>query len=395
MPKMSNIYQDKKSLKWYFVANLGYDEYGKRVRHWGRGYSTQKEAKQAYDEYMNNYSNTAVKKNSTMSYKEFYETYFKPDYKRSVRQRTYENRISSMDIHFAYFFNRKLKDINAPMMKKWQNVLSEKYSNPYIRNVYGLFQKSLDLAVMLGLVQKNIAKQVGNVKKVKNKVDFWTKEEFEKVIATFDTTDYFEQYSFTIIWLLFMTGLRLGEAQALEWQDVDLTENTLSVNKSMYYKSANEFYITDPKTRASNRLIALDVDTIAYLKSWKAIQEKNCPSKYVLSYNGLPINRSTSYHIIQRHSKLANVHKIKTHALRHSHASLLISLGENPLVIRDRLGHEDIQTTLGTYGHLYPNINKEVAHRLTNIIKVDKVENPTRKLISNQYIKRSKEDQDV
>ena len=115
MPKMSNIYQDKKSLKWYFVANLGYDEYGKRVRHWGRGYSTQKEAKQAYDEYMNNYSNTAVKKNSTMSYKEFYETYFKPDYKRSVRQRTYENRISSMDIHFAYFFNRKLKDINAPM----------------------------------------------------------------------------------------------------------------------------------------------------------------------------------------------------------------------------------------------------------------------------------------
>ena len=48
MPKMSNIYQDKKSLKWYFVANLGYDEYGKRVRHWGRGYSTQKEAKQAY-----------------------------------------------------------------------------------------------------------------------------------------------------------------------------------------------------------------------------------------------------------------------------------------------------------------------------------------------------------
>ena len=92
---------------------------------------------------------------------------------------------------------------------------------------------------------------------------------------------------------------------------------------------------------------------------------------------------------------MANVHKIKTHALRHSHASLLISLGENPLVIRDRLGHEDIQTTLGTYGHLYPNINKEVAHRLTNIIKVDKVENPTRKLISNQYIKRSKEDQDV
>ena len=43
------------------------------------------------------------------------------------------------------------------------------------------------------------------------------------------------------------------------------------------------------------------------------------------------------------------------------HASLLISLGENALVVRDRLGHEDIETTLGTYGHLYPNTNRAVA----------------------------------
>jgi hypothetical protein len=54
MPKISNVYQDKKNKKWYFVANLGYDEHGKRVQHWGRGYITQKEAKEAYDDYMVN-----------------------------------------------------------------------------------------------------------------------------------------------------------------------------------------------------------------------------------------------------------------------------------------------------------------------------------------------------
>ena len=74
MPKISNIYQDKKSGKWYFVANLGYDEKGKRIRHWGRGYNTQREAKRGYDDYMNDFSDSAIKKNSTMSYKEFYET---------------------------------------------------------------------------------------------------------------------------------------------------------------------------------------------------------------------------------------------------------------------------------------------------------------------------------
>lgn len=388
MPKISNVYQDKKSGKWYFVANLGYDEKGNRNRHWGRGYNSQREAKRAYDDYMNDFSDTAIKKNSTMSFKEFYETYFKPDYKRSVKSRTYENRVSSMDIHFAYFFNRKLKDITPPIIKKWQNILSENYSSAYIRNIYGLFQKSLDLAVTLGLLNKNVAKQVGNVKKVKKKVDFWTKDEFEKVIATFDLSDYHEYFSFVLIWLLFMTGLRFGEAQALEWEkDIDFENRTLRVNKPMYYKNASEYYLTEPKTKASNRVIALDDDTVKLLKQWKTLQTKNIPSKYVLSYNGLPTNKSATYHVITRHSKLASVHRIKAHALRHSHASLLISMGENALVVRDRLGHEDIQTTLGTYGHLYENANKEVARKLTNIIDIPKA-NVTRKLITNQYIKR-------
>ena len=256
MPKISNVYLDKKRKTWYFVASLGFDESGKRLQHWERGFKTQKEAKDAYDRYMNDFSKSAVKINSTMSYKEFYDTYFEPDYKRSVKKRTYENRISSMRIHFAYFYNTKLKDINAPMMKKWQNSLAENYSNAYIRNIYGLFQKSLDLAVKLGLLNKNVAKQVGNVKKQKKKIDFWTQNEFEKVISTFDISDYYEHYTFIIIWLLFMTGLRLGEAQALEWTDIDFENKTLTVSKSMYYKSANEFYVTEPKTRAGNRTIA-------------------------------------------------------------------------------------------------------------------------------------------
>ncbi|HFQ4762888.1 TPA: replication initiator protein A, partial [Staphylococcus aureus] len=46
----------------------------------------------------------------------------------------------------------------------------------------------------------------------------------------------------------------------------------------------------------------------------------------------------------------------------------LISMGENPLIIKDRLGHEDIETTLGTYGHLYPNSNFEVANKLNGAI---------------------------
>lgn len=369
MPKISNVYLDKKSNRWYFVANLGYDENGNRVRYWGRGFSSQKEAKKAYDEYMNDYSKTSVKINSTMSYQEFYNTYYLPHYKQTVRISTYENRVVSMNKHFKFFFKRKLKDINAPIIKKWQNTLVNKYSRGYTRSIYGSFQKTLDLAVTLGLLQKNIAQQVGNVKKIKTKVDFWTVDEFKRFITQFDKNIYYEHYSFIVIWFLFMTGLRFGEAQALKWEDIDFKKKLVTINKSMYYKNAQVYYITETKTISSNRMITLDNKTLDNLKQWKLVQSENCPSNYVLSYNGIPINKHAPKHIIDNNYKSVGVHRIKVHALRHSHASMLISMQESALVIKERLGHEDIETTLGTYGHLYPNYNKEVASKIDKLFE--------------------------
>ena len=64
-------------------------------------------------------------------------------------------------------------------------------------------------------------------------------------------------------------------------------------------------------------------------------------------------------------------------------------MGENPLIIKERLGHEKIQTTLGTYGHLYPNSNYEVATKLTGIMKytpaVESVVNATHNQFTADY----------
>lgn len=72
MPKVNNVYQNKKILKCYFVANLGYDNTGNRVRYWGSSFSTQKKSKKAYDDYMNYHRKSTVKLNSTMNYKDFF-----------------------------------------------------------------------------------------------------------------------------------------------------------------------------------------------------------------------------------------------------------------------------------------------------------------------------------
>ena len=67
--------------------------------------------------------------------------------------------------------------------------------------------------------------------------------------------------------------------------------------------------------------------------------------------------------------KLSGVKKIRIHDLRHSHASLLIELGFTPKEIAERLGHENIETTLNTYSHLYPNKQERMADRLESFYR--------------------------
>ena len=79
--------------------------------------------------------------------------------------------------------------------------------------------------------------------------------------------------------------------------------------------------------------------------------------------------KSYLHYEIKRGCKASGVKQIRVHDIRHSHASLLIELGFSPLLISERLGHENIETTLSVYSHLYPNKQSEVAEKLSNLIK--------------------------
>ncbi|GGD00342.1 site-specific integrase [Enterococcus wangshanyuanii] len=387
---MVNFKKDKRG-KYYFTASLGFDSVtGKRIQKMRSGFNTVKEAREAYAEIISNFGKSAYSQNSTMLFEEFLNTIFLPYYKGRVKERTYTNRLNAIKMHFSFFFKMKLTGIKPIHIQKWQNELSENYENSYIRNIFGLFQMSLDRAVVLGMIPSNPAKVVGNVKKSKKEIDFWTKEEFEKVVKTFYIEDYYQHFSFICIWLLFMTGMRIGEATALTWDNVNLDEKFLQVKKSLYYKNADTYEFVEPKTRASIRTIYLDDDTVHFLRDWKNRQDEMGGIKFVLSYNSVPTQKHTVRYIIKRHAKLAEVHDVRIHALRHSHASLLISMGKNALLIKERLGHEDVQTTLGTYGHLYPNSSNEIADDLKGMVNVEFTNQNIAPEVTNQFTKEVK-----
>lgn len=355
---------------YYFRANLGYDAVtGKQIQKYRSGFSTKKEARAEYSKLILAAEKGLAMEKKQPSFKQFIEEIYLPWYKTQVKESTYKNRLNTIEKHFKFFYRKKVNEIEPIHVQTWQLKLAKDYSPNYVRIIQGMLSLAFDRAIILGLAKKNPARMVGNIKSKKVKVDFWTLEEFQKVISLLYKGDYYEHYLFICFWLLFTTGLRIGEAAALQWEDIDFESGIISVTKTLYYKSMNEYTFVDPKTSASIRTVVIDKDTIRELKDWMEVQKKvlkDC--NFVLSYSGIPTSKHTLPRALEKLAGLAGVHRIKIHALRHSHVALLISMGVNPLIVKDRLGHEKIQTTLGTYGHLYPNSNFEVAKMLGGII---------------------------
>lgn len=355
---------------YYFRANLGYDAVtGKQIQKYRSGFSTKKEARAEYSKLILAAEEGLAMEKKQPSFKQFVEEIYLPWYKTQVKESTYKNRLNTIEKHFKFFYRKKVNEIEPIHVQTWQLKLAKDYSPNYVRIIQGMLSLAFDRAIILGLAKKNPARMVGNIKSKKVKVDFWTLEEFQKVISLLYKGDYYEHYLFICFWLLFTTGLRIGEAAALQWEDIDFESGIISVTKTLYYKSMNEYKFVDPKTSASIRTVVIDEDTIRELKDWMEVQKKvlkDC--NFVLSYSGIPTSKHTLPRALEKLAGLAGVHRIKIHALRHSHVALLISMGVNPLIVKDRLGHEKIQTTLGTYGHLYPNSNFEVAKMLGGII---------------------------
>lgn len=373
MAKIQGIYQDKKTKKWFFSASLGADATtGRRIQKVKRGFKTQREAYEARINLLKEAPDIGQLSNNQMTYLQFVEEVYIPEYENRVEETTFRSRAAALNKVKNHFGKKKVRDITALEIQQWKSSLIKNYSQNYARIIYLLFSNSLDLAVKLGMVNKNRAKQVGSISKGKTKVDFWTKSDFERVLATFNLNIYYQHYSFVMLWVYFMTGLRVNEATALTWErDVDLDNRTLTVNYSLRMNNVNDWEFGPTKTSGSQRTIALDRDTIKILKDWKERQQAIGEIDFVFSYNGNPSVKNSIRCILRRHARMAGVKAIQLKGLRHSHVSLLINeQNVNPLIIKERLGHEDIKTTLGTYSHLYDNTNFEVAEKLCGIFEL-------------------------
>ncbi|KKF91802.1 site-specific integrase [Lactococcus petauri] len=233
----------------------------------------------------------------------------------------------------------------------------------------------LDYGIQLGAIDSNPAKQVIPPKlkaRTSQKIKYFDNGELKKFLKYLDNleTTAENQRIATLYKLLLATGLRVGEALALNWSDIDFKDNYINVSKTIVQKSRS--IQNTPKTKESGRVIFLDDSTVHILKEWKRTQQKGVISfhdELVFSYNKISRTYACEREKLIQHFKKASVPNIGFHGFRHTHASLLMNNDVNPKEIQHRLGHSDYGVTMNTYSHLAKHKEKDTAEKFGNILK--------------------------
>ncbi len=298
-----------------------------------------------------------------MAFSDFCEIYL-DDLKKRVRLQTYSNikRIINTWI-IPYFSNMAVFEIKPLHIRKWQNTLKEtpsKRGTPLSIGTIRLFNTRLSCIFNFGVkyygFTSNPVRITGNIPdKVHRTVDFWTKDEFDRFIDVIDKKNPY----YIIFNVLYYTGMRIGELQALTFADLDLKNGIIHITKTMHFETGKGRVVGEPKTAKSNRDISIPSFLCELLDAYEKRFYKPC--KDTILFN---VDTSNARTYLIRHAVKAGVKSIRIHDLRHSHASLLIDLGFSVLLISERLGHEDPSITLKIYSHLFPSRQDELTGKL-------------------------------
>ena len=264
-----------------------------------------------------------------------------------------------------YLGNKKLRDITNADVIKWQNEMlnyvdsrsKEKFTKSYLKTLHNQLSAILNYAVKYYGLSKNPAQTVGNMGTDKDvQMQFWTYEEYKKFSdEIMDKPIYY--YAFEV---LYWCGIREGELLALVPSDFNFDNKTLKISKTFHHLNGRD-YVTDPKTRKSNRTISIPDFLVDEIKDYLDMFYKSDSNQRMF-----PFTKSNLTKTLQNGAKAAGVKRIRVHDLRHSHVSLLISQGYSAVAIADRVGHESIDITF-RYAHLFPTTQSDMANSLNKI----------------------------
>lgn len=236
----------------------------------------------------------------------------------------------------------------------YRSKLDEGLSAATVVKIHSTLSKSLKQAVRWRLIPLNVCSSVTPPRIAEKDIQPLNAQQMKALLTAAEGTDLYA------LWvLLTTTGLRIGEALALRWDDVDLEARTLRVNRTVYRSE-----VSQPKTKSSRRTIKL-----SRLAVW-ALRHHPHTGEFVFCTNsGRPINvsnlRNRSWQSLLQRADLPS--NTRLHDLRHSAATLLLSRGVPVKVVSEMLGHADVRITLSIYAHVLPDMQEKAVEAMEDL----------------------------
>lgn len=260
-----------------------------------------------------------------------------------------------------------------------------------VDNVHTVLHQVLDIAVEDGYLRNNISDNA--LKELKQARNLFTEKRKALTIAEqnifldYLTNNNMYKHWHPIFALMIGTGLRVGEATGLRWEDIDFENNTISVNHTLvYYNHAENgcyFGVNTPKTRVGERTVPMIASVKKALMQEREYQTE-CGIKCNVRIDGFTdfifvnrfgnaqhqgtlnkalrrIIRDCNQQIIDNakgNEKLTLLPRFSCHTLRHTFTTRLCESGINIKVIQSVLGHADISTTLDIYADVTRDLKK-------------------------------------
>ena len=212
--RYTGVTKDDKTGKYTYYFKAGIDlATGKPYQERRRGFQTAKEAFEARTRALNKVQQQGSIKHTQWTFKQFMEEVFIPNYYATTSPDLEHRRQVIFDEFIQYFGKKKPRDITTYDVINYRNSLLDRYSNSYARNKMTLLNQVLKTAKKYGLIFHEIpTKNISPIPIVKKHIDFWTKDEFQKVIQCLDKESYFEHFVYTLFWLYYFTGMRVAVA---------------------------------------------------------------------------------------------------------------------------------------------------------------------------------------
>ena len=309
---------------------------------------------------------------------QFLTDWLENTHKQSVRPRTYERYEEAIRLHLLPVLGKyQLQKLSAQHVQAfYARKLKEGLSPSTVIYYHSVLHNALDTAVKWGLVSRNVCDLVTPPRRARFEIKPFTTEQVQSFFAAIRGHKW--EALFT---LALATGMRQGELLGLKWQDINFSTGTLQVRRILTRipsETSGKVYIeAEPKTEKSRRSITVASFALEALSQHRVSQlEIKLKAgafweEHDYVFCTLVGRHLRPSHVVDEFKKLlkkADLPDIRFHDLRHSAATLLLSLGVHAKVVQEMLGHTQISMTMDIYSHVLPSMQQDAVSRLNDLL---------------------------